>query len=64
MIIYYLNAHDSSTVIFDYTGGGYNPEVIKNHPQVEKFSPDEFENAFNSEYISDLGYIIVEHNEN
>ena len=62
MKIYYLPS--------DYVGdveGRLHPEFykqIKEHPETLIYDSAKFEEAFNREEISDLGYIVIEENGN
>jgi len=60
--IAYLNAMDSANLDYETSndsGRENRKNAILEHSNVEFYSLEDFVDAFNDEYISDLGYIAV-----
>ena len=60
-MFYYLapNHIGSITANWNENYGEFH-EQIKAHPFVEKYTPLNFQDNFNSDWISDLGYLVIE----
>jgi len=57
MLIVYLAPEFTESDDFTFEGDDQRKELVLNHPKSVKYTPLDFQVAFNESEISDLGYI-------
>ena len=59
MLIAYLAPQFTESDDFTFEGDEERKELVLSHPETVKYSPLDFQVAFNESEISDLGYIYI-----